>query len=75
MYRVGKQVEVGNAIAANLIKFRREQDLLPLILANSNYSFSVGKPVAMEYDLNRLEKQIEEMFIRGRSRLLPRVCF
>jgi hypothetical protein len=65
---------VQHAAAANLISFQRERDLVPLIVANCNYSFSVGKSVSMEYDFDQLEKQVEERFIRGRSRLLPRVC-
>jgi hypothetical protein len=75
VYRLGVPIEVQHAAAANLISFHRERDLFPLIVANCNYSFSVGKSVSMEYDFDHLEKQVEERFIRGRSRLLPWVRF
>jgi hypothetical protein len=68
-------IEVQHAAAANLISFQRDKDLSPLITAICNYSFSMGKLVSMEYDFAHLKKQVEERFIRERSRLLPWVRF
>ena len=70
---MGEPVSVNDMTSANLISFREEEDLLPLILANCNYSYSVGQSVTMEYDFINLQKQIEERFIRGRARLIPKV--
>ena len=53
----------------HLVSYDLEKDLIPIILANCNYSLTAGEHTRMEYDFIALERQIEERFIRGKPRI------
>ncbi len=62
-------VPPGEATACHLVAFDKERDLLPLILANHNYEVEAGRGQTHTYNLEGLQKQIEDKFIRGRPKL------
>ncbi|KAK2555497.1 E3 ubiquitin-protein ligase rnf213-alpha [Acropora cervicornis] len=51
---------------SQLISYDAERDLLPLILAQCNYSLEVGKGTLVQYNWDALERQLIDRFIRGR---------
>ncbi|KAK3585575.1 hypothetical protein CHS0354_036762 [Potamilus streckersoni] len=59
-------VKVRDITPAHLISYHPEQDILPLVLANCNYSFEVGKGTAIEYNFANLERQIIDRFLFGK---------
>ncbi|KAL3881517.1 hypothetical protein ACJMK2_027949 [Sinanodonta woodiana] len=62
-------VKVRDITPAHLISYHPEQDILPLVLANCNYSFEVGKGTTIEYNFTNLERQIMDRFLFGKSRI------
>ena len=58
---------------ANLIAYHPEKDLLPLVIATRNYTLLQGRDTQAEHDLLALQRQIEERFIRGKTRVEPDV--
>lgn len=64
-------VDVSEASSAQMITLHEQQDILPVLLANCTYSLKAGEGTTIRYDFSALEKQIEERFIRGKSRLQP----
>ncbi|KAK2140291.1 hypothetical protein LSH36_1404g00023 [Paralvinella palmiformis] len=78
-----KQALVGNISSQDvtkhlLVSYDLEKDLLPIILANCNYSLTAGQHTRMEYDFIALARQIEERFIRGKPRInadVPLIVF
>ncbi|KAL3881532.1 hypothetical protein ACJMK2_027964, partial [Sinanodonta woodiana] len=60
-------VKVRDITPAHLISYHPEQDILPLVLANCNYSFEVGKETTIEYNFTNLERQIIDRFLFGKS--------
>ncbi|KAL3881537.1 hypothetical protein ACJMK2_027969, partial [Sinanodonta woodiana] len=61
------KVKVRDITPAHLISYHPEQDILPLVLANCNYSFEVGKGTTIEYNFSNLERQIMDRFLFGKS--------
>ncbi|KAL3881510.1 hypothetical protein ACJMK2_027942 [Sinanodonta woodiana] len=59
-------VKVRDITPAHLISYHPEQDILPLVLANCNYSFEVGKGTTIEYNFANLERQIIDRFLFGK---------
>ncbi|KAL3881508.1 hypothetical protein ACJMK2_027940, partial [Sinanodonta woodiana] len=59
-------VKVRDITPAHLISYHPEQDILPLVLANCNYSFEVGKGTTIEYNFANLERQIVDRFLFGK---------
>ncbi|KAL3881535.1 hypothetical protein ACJMK2_027967, partial [Sinanodonta woodiana] len=61
------EVKVRELTPAHLISYHPEQDILPLVLANCNYSFKMAKGTTIEYNFANLERQITDRFIFGKS--------
>lgn len=59
--------------AADVISYQPDKDLVPLILANSNYSLQFGQTTSQEYNFHTLQKQIETRFIKGKTLIRPQV--
>ncbi|WAR07210.1 RN213-like protein, partial [Mya arenaria] len=57
------------ATSADLISYNHEQDILPLVLANCQYTFEMGKGTKIEYDFAGLERQIMDRFLFSKSRI------
>ncbi|XP_052808603.1 E3 ubiquitin-protein ligase rnf213-alpha-like isoform X2 [Mya arenaria] len=57
------------ATSAHLISYNHEQDILPLVLANCQYTFEMGKGTKIEYDFAGLERQIMDRFLFSKSRI------
>ena len=55
--------------AAHLISYDPQQDILPVVLANCQYSFEIGKGTKIEYDFNGLERQLMDRFFFSKSRI------
>ena len=55
-----------DATSSHLIAYDHDRDLMPLILAQCNYSLEVGKGTIVEYNWAGLERQMIDRFIRGR---------
>lgn len=59
-------IQLQDVTASQLICYDAERDLLPLILAQCNYSLEVGKGTLVQYNWEALERQLIDRFIRGR---------
>ena len=55
--------------AAHLISYDPQQDILPMVLANCQYSFEIGKGTKIEYDFKGLERQLMDRFFYSKSRI------
>ncbi|CAL8274226.1 unnamed protein product [Lota lota] len=49
-----------------VIRYELEQDLMPLVLANSQYSLERGRETLHEYDLAKIQQQVLTHFLQGR---------
>ena len=63
------EVPVKDLKACHLICYHPDKDLLPLVLANCNYSFKLGEGTKVEYDFDGFEHQLTEMFFQAKSRV------
>ncbi|KAK3585590.1 hypothetical protein CHS0354_036776 [Potamilus streckersoni] len=61
------KVKLRDLTPAHLISYHPEQDILPMVLANCNYSFEVGKGTTIDYNFANLERQIIDRFLFGKS--------
>lgn len=52
---------------AHLISYDRERDILPLVLANCQYTFEMGKGTQIEYDFHGLERQLMDRLLFSKS--------
>ncbi|XP_020616489.1 E3 ubiquitin-protein ligase RNF213-like [Orbicella faveolata] len=59
-------IQLQDVTSSNLISYHTERDLLPLILAQCNYSLEVGRGTLVQYNWEALERQLIDRFIRGR---------
>lgn len=50
----------------HVIRYELERDLMPLILANTQYSIEKGKETLHEYDLPKIQQQILARFFLGK---------
>ncbi|XP_077384207.1 E3 ubiquitin-protein ligase rnf213-alpha-like isoform X2 [Festucalex cinctus] len=50
----------------HVIHYEPERDLMPLVLANTQYSVERGQETIREYDLHRIQKQIFHRILLGR---------
>ncbi|XP_071112375.1 E3 ubiquitin-protein ligase rnf213-alpha-like [Haliotis cracherodii] len=53
----------------HLVSYHPDRDLLPLVLANCNYSFEPGKGTTIEYDFEGFEYQLKEVILQAKSRV------
>ncbi|XP_048239631.1 E3 ubiquitin-protein ligase rnf213-alpha-like [Haliotis rufescens] len=53
----------------HLVSYHPDRDLLPLVLANCNYSFELGKGTTIEYDFEGFEYQLKEVILQAKSRV------
>ncbi|XP_052244237.1 E3 ubiquitin-protein ligase RNF213-like [Dreissena polymorpha] len=60
--------------SAHLISYDHEQDLMPLVLANCQYSVEMGVGTKIEYDFAGIERQLIDRFICSKSRI-ELTCF
>ena len=61
------KVHVKDISSAHLISYHPDRDLLPMILANCNYSFEVGQGTKVEYNFINLERQLMDRFLVSKS--------
>ncbi|XP_022783821.1 E3 ubiquitin-protein ligase rnf213-alpha-like [Stylophora pistillata] len=59
-------IQVQDVSRSHLISYDTERDLLPVILAQCNYSLEVGRGTLVQYNWEALERQLIDRFIRGR---------
>ncbi|PFX29705.1 E3 ubiquitin-protein ligase RNF213 [Stylophora pistillata] len=59
-------IQLQDVSRSHLISYDTERDLLPLILAQCNYSLEVGRGTLVQYNWEALERQLIDRFIRGR---------
>lgn len=59
-------IQLQDVTTSQLISYDAERDLLPLILAQCNYSLEVGRGTLVQYNWDALERQLIDRFIRGR---------
>ncbi|XP_052087598.1 E3 ubiquitin-protein ligase rnf213-alpha-like isoform X5 [Mytilus californianus] len=67
LYTSLPRVSVKDISAAHLISYHPDKDLLPMVLANCNYSFEVGQGTKVEYNFNNLERQVMDRFLFSKS--------
>ncbi|XP_060085808.1 E3 ubiquitin-protein ligase RNF213-like [Ylistrum balloti] len=61
------KVKVHDLSPAHLISYHPDRDILPIVLANCNYSFEVGKGTKIEYDFGNIERQLGDRFLFAKS--------
>ncbi|VDI19307.1 Hypothetical predicted protein [Mytilus galloprovincialis] len=61
------KVHVRDISAAHLVSYHPDKDLLPMVLANCNYSFEVGQGTKVEYNFTNLERQLMDRFLFSKS--------
>ena len=64
---------ISDVSPSQLIYYHPERDLLPMVMANCNYSLEMGKGTSIAYDFDGLERQLEDNLIRGKPLLLLQV--
>lgn len=50
----------------HVIRYEYDRDLLPLVLANCQYSMECGQETLLEYDLPKIQQQILTRFLQGK---------
>ena len=64
------KVHVNDISSAHLISYHTDRDLLPMVLANCNYSFEEGQGTKVEYNFINLEKQLMDRLLFTKSVIL-----
>ena len=63
------EVNVSEVTETQLIHYHPEKDLLPMILANSNYSFKYREGGNIGYDFASIQSELEDRFFSAKSRI------
>ncbi|XP_041350668.1 E3 ubiquitin-protein ligase rnf213-alpha-like [Gigantopelta aegis] len=63
------EVQVKDLKANHLVCYHPDKDLLPLVLANCNYSFKLGEGTKVEYDFDGFEHQLKERLLQAKSKV------
>ncbi|XP_058845819.1 E3 ubiquitin-protein ligase rnf213-alpha-like isoform X2 [Acipenser ruthenus] len=50
----------------HVIKYEVERDLMPLVLSNCQYSMERGRETLQEFDLQKIQQQVTNRFLRGK---------
>ncbi|XP_058848399.1 E3 ubiquitin-protein ligase rnf213-alpha-like isoform X1 [Acipenser ruthenus] len=50
----------------HVIKYEVERDLMPLVLSNCQYSMERGQETLPEFDLQKIQQQVTNRFLRGK---------
>ncbi|XP_041076276.1 E3 ubiquitin-protein ligase rnf213-alpha-like isoform X2 [Polyodon spathula] len=50
----------------HVIKYEVERDLMPLVLSNCQYSMEHGQETLPEFDLQKIQQQVTNRFLRGK---------
>ncbi|XP_063441660.1 E3 ubiquitin-protein ligase rnf213-alpha-like [Mytilus trossulus] len=61
------KVHAKDISSAHLISYHPDKDLLPMVLANCNYTFEVGQGTRIEYNFTNLERQLMDRFLFSKS--------
>ncbi|VDI24291.1 Hypothetical predicted protein, partial [Mytilus galloprovincialis] len=61
------KVHVKDISSAHLISYHPDKDLLPMVLANCNYTFEVGQGTRIDYNFTNLERQLMDRFLFSKS--------
>uniref|UniRef100_A0A6I8N4U3 Ring finger protein 213 n=2 Tax=Ornithorhynchus anatinus TaxID=9258 RepID=A0A6I8N4U3_ORNAN len=77
VYTVEKYTEESNGYSVSpsevtdlhVISYEVERDLIPLILANCQYSVERGGETLQEFDLEKIQRQVIGRFLQGKPRL------
>ncbi|XP_059932789.1 E3 ubiquitin-protein ligase rnf213-alpha-like isoform X2 [Gadus macrocephalus] len=60
------EVSPADLTEQQVIRYELDQELMPLVLANSQYSLERGKETLHEYDLVKIQQQVLTHFLQGR---------
>ena len=63
---VPKTVEVKDLASNDLIVFKREPDIFPIILANCNYTYVQDETTKLEYDFENIQTVLLDRFLFGK---------
>ena len=63
------EIPLANITKAHLVAYDPDKDILPMILANCDYSLRIGEGTMLEFNWKCLERQLVDRFIRGKPRL------
>ncbi|XP_052238406.1 E3 ubiquitin-protein ligase RNF213-like [Dreissena polymorpha] len=58
-----------NVNAAHLICYDHEHDIMPILLANCQYSFEIGVGTTVEYDFAGMERQLIDRLLYSKSNI------
>ncbi|KAI4872372.1 hypothetical protein NFI96_033639 [Prochilodus magdalenae] len=62
-------VSLAEVSELHMIRYEVERDLLPLVLANCQYSMERGRETLSEYDLPKIQQQILNRFLQGKPHI------
>lgn len=58
----------------HLICFKRESDIVPVVLANCNYTYMQDENTKLEYDFENIQAVLVDRFLFGKPVLDIEVC-
>lgn len=67
-YKSLPEAEARNIRERHLVSYTPES-LLPLVLANCNYSLTVGQTTTLDYDFETFQKQLQDGVLECKSRV------
>ncbi|KAM8945658.1 LOW QUALITY PROTEIN: E3 ubiquitin-protein ligase RNF213 [Pelodytes ibericus] len=59
-------ISASEVMDLHVISYEREKDLVPIILANCQYSVQSGQGTVQEFDLHKIQNQIASRFLQGK---------
>lgn len=68
-------VSLAEVSELHVIQYEVDRDLLPLVLANCQYTMERGREILSEYDLPKIQQQILTRFLQGKPSIALTVSF
>ncbi|XP_076856258.1 E3 ubiquitin-protein ligase rnf213-alpha-like isoform X2 [Brachyhypopomus gauderio] len=65
------KVSLAEVSELHVIGYEVDRDLLPLVVANCQYSMERSRKTVSEYDLPKIQRQVLSRFLRGKPQITP----
>lgn len=66
IFSIENAVTMKNVTAMHLIRFNREADIFPVILANCNYTYMQEENTKLKYDFENIQAVLQDRFLFGK---------
>ncbi|KAK7478894.1 hypothetical protein BaRGS_00029875, partial [Batillaria attramentaria] len=63
------EVSVRALVERHLVGYSPERDILPMVLAHSNYNLMVGQAATLEYDFEAFQQQLQDTLLQCKARV------